>query len=326
MKKLRDNKKIKCKGSNDKKILIRSGYFNLINGYKNPFVADTLPDGQHIYRRGTSIEQVYIVKLFDEELRSFILKYTTKVEEEVRTLTGYKFDECNAEGKIHWYETAAYDEEQPLKYRMSIISKAYSEISRSRLEYIQFYMDNHEIIPTWIMIKAVNFSTFIGVIQNSKKEVRHALCNLYGMTDSKELPNVKLLIGSLHHMRRIRNSCAHNERIYCFKSSNNRSKNRILEKYFNQLPKPYSRERDKEKNLFDLIVYFKYYLPRDEYKEFIEILQKMLLNLKKHIDVQAFNYVRAQIGVKNIDDLEQLVDFTKDKIEYNKFDSYPIKT
>lgn len=37
MKKLRDDKHIQCEGSYDKKILIRSGYFNLINGYKNPY-------------------------------------------------------------------------------------------------------------------------------------------------------------------------------------------------------------------------------------------------------------------------------------------------
>lgn len=42
-------------------------------------------------------------RLFDEDLRSFLLKYITKIEE-VRALTGYKFDECNNEGMISWYE------------------------------------------------------------------------------------------------------------------------------------------------------------------------------------------------------------------------------
>lgn len=36
MKYLRDSKNIICNGSSNKTILIRTGYFNLINGYKTP--------------------------------------------------------------------------------------------------------------------------------------------------------------------------------------------------------------------------------------------------------------------------------------------------
>lgn len=76
-------------------------------------------------------------------------------------------------------------------------------------------MENHKQIPTWIMIKVVNFSTFIDILRCSKREVSHSLCELYGLKDEDGHNNVKLLIGSLHWMRKIRNSCAHNERVYC---------------------------------------------------------------------------------------------------------------
>ena len=57
-------------------------------------------------------------------------------------------------------------------------------------------MKNHEQIPTQIIIKVVNFSTFIDVLHNSKTNVTHAICKLYSMYDDNNLPNVKLLIGS----------------------------------------------------------------------------------------------------------------------------------
>ena len=38
MRKLRNDKKISCVGSADKKILVRAGYFNIVNGYKNPII------------------------------------------------------------------------------------------------------------------------------------------------------------------------------------------------------------------------------------------------------------------------------------------------
>ena len=113
MKKLRNDKHIICSGSSHKKVLIRSGYFNIVNGYKTPFVSGLDALGNHIYISNTSINQLYAVKLFDEQLRSFLLKYITQVEEEIRTLTGYKFDECNDNGNIPWYDINAYS---PRKY------------------------------------------------------------------------------------------------------------------------------------------------------------------------------------------------------------------
>ena len=170
------------------------------------------------------------------------------------------------------------------------------------------------------MIKVVNFSTFIDVINYGKTEVSHSICKLYDMVDEDEHPMVKLLIGSLHWLRRIRNSCAHNERIYCLSRSinQNRSTGRIIEKYFGSLRRAYT--RDREQRIFDLLIYFKYYLPYKEYQQFISELKEMLLDLKDNIDFNAFEYIRAQMGIKNLDDLDIIVSLPKKDIDYNKYD------
>ena len=150
-----------------------------------------------------------------------------------------------------------------LQERMHAISSAYSELSKSHLDYVKFYKDNHSSIPTWIMVKVINFSSFINILNNSKKEVLHSICKLYGMYNEDELYNVKLLIGSLHWMRKIRNSCAHNERVYKRNERRTRhSDGRIKEYYFNQLGASYLREKDK--SIMDLLVYLKYYLSNSE--------------------------------------------------------------
>lgn len=320
MKKLRNDKQILCKGTAHKKILVRAGYFNIVNGYKNPFVSGQDTNGNHIYISGTSIDQLNAVKHFDEQLRSFLLKYITQVEEEIRTLTGYKFDECNDDGKIPWYNTEAYSPNKSLQQKMNVISNAYNELSRSKLDYVNFYMNNHKQIPTWIMIKVVNFSTLIDIINFSKTDVSHSLCLLYGLENSNGQPNVKLLIGSLHWMRKIRNSCAHNERVYCLTRNQDKKghSGRILEKYFHSFGNRYTNNLNQK--LFDLFVYFKYYLPKGEYKQFISELKMMLNTLKGKIHPHAFEYVRAQMGIKDLTDLDILLTMPKDDIEYNKFD------
>ncbi len=320
MRKLRNDKHILCNGSAHKKILVRAGYFNIVNGYKNPFISGKDLNGNHIYISGTSINQLQAVKKFDDYLRSFLLRYITQVEEETRTLAGYKFDECNDNGLIPWYHTNAYAPGKSLQEKMTVISKAYNELSNSQLDYVKFYMDNHKQIPTWIMFKVVNFSTFIDILKVSKTDISHSLCNLYGLTDSNGHENVKLLIGSLHWMRKIRNSCAHNERVYCLTRKQNHRNNsgRILEKYLRLLGRGYV--RDLEQKIFDLIVYFKYFLPKTEYKQFISELKNILFDLRSKIHPHAFEYVRGQMGIKALTDLDDLVNFPKDEIEYNKFD------
>lgn len=320
MRKLRNDKNIICTGSSHKKILVRAGYFNIVNGYKNPFVSGQDEKGNHHYISGTSIDQLQAVKQFDENLRSFLLRYITQVEEETRTLAGYKFDECNDNGNIPWYSTDAYSPNKSLQEKMSVISKAYSELSKSQLNYVNFYMTNHKQIPTWIMFKVVNFSTFIDLVRYSKMDVSHSLCHLYGLENKDGHANVKLLIGSLHWMRKIRNSCAHNERVYCLTRRDERRNNtgRIIEKYFRMLSSGYT--RNLEQKIFDLIVYFKYFLPQNEYKQFISELKFMLMNLRSKIHPHAFDHVRGQMGIRDLADLDTLLNFPKDKIEYNKFD------
>lgn len=322
MKKLRTDKGLDCNGTSHKIALVRSGYFNMINGYKMPFTCGTDSSGNHIYFPNTNLSQINDLKRFDETLRIFLLKYITQFEEELRTLTGYKFDQYNDNGKISWYETSAYATNSTLQSKMNTISSAYSELSRSKSEYVQFYMKNHEQIPTWIMIKVVNFSTFIDVLRNSKIDVTHAICKLYSIYDSNNLPNIKLLIGSLHWLRKVRNSCAHNERVYCIRQTQARSNSasgRILEPYYAQLPSSY--RRCTEKNIFDILIYFKYYLPKEEFSPMITELKNMLLELQSTLYPNAFDNVRGQMGIKNLNDLDILIALPKAKIKYNKFDT-----
>lgn len=320
MRKLRDDKGIGCYGSPHKRLLVRCGYFNIINGYKTPFICGKDDTGSHIYYPETTLDQIYSVKHFDDELRSFLLKNITQVEEEIRSLTSYKFDQCNDNGRIPWFDVKAYDPNRQLQYRMSTVAKAYNEVSNSKSEYIQFYKDNHNNIPTWIMLKSVNFSTFIDILGNSKKDVRHSICELYGLYDKSGLPSMKLLRGSLQWMRIVRNSCAHNERIYCITRSLDKRKKsgRIIEQYLSTLRPAYS--RCKEQKLFDLLVYFKYYLPEDEFLRFINEFKSMLVNLKAAINEDAFDHVRAQMGIYDLEDLSILAALPKKEIEFNKFD------
>lgn len=312
MKHLRDSKHIKCGGSDDKTILCRNGYFNLINGYKAPFVQGVDEYGHKYYFPRTSIEEMYHLKRFDEELRLILLGRITKAEEEVRTFAAYKFDEVNEKGEIHWYDVGAYNEGKSITDVVKIISTGYSEISRSQLNYVKHYLDQHHSIPTWIYFKVIRFSTFITTLTLCKDDVCSSLCELYQMKKENGSPNIKLLINSLQFMRKVRNACAHNERVYDISRPNGR----ILEPVLMSMRPVYIKQR--KQSLIDCVIYLKYYLDPIDFDSFINDLHRILLDLKCNISVNAFDRVRANLGFRNLEDLLFLKTVKFEK-KYNNF-------
>lgn len=315
MKYLRETKSIDCNGSDHKLILVKNGYFNLINGYKTPFIIGKDVNGNHKYIGRTSIDHFKAVKDFDDEIRYILLRNITHCEEEIRTLAGHKFDFVNDNGNTEWFEVDSFNPGIRAQDKIKVIAKCYNEIDKSKQPYVQHYLDEHNSVPTWIFVKVINFSTFINFLNICKPEVVNSICELYSIHDSYGNPSPDLLISILHWMRKIRNSCAHNERIYGITRDNGR-----VNQPFNQFlanPKTYTKHRTQR--IIDIIVYLRYFLNDQEYKIFVEEIKKSFNKLGTQLNPNAFEKVRAETGIRNITVLDELANTTKD-IKYNNFE------
>ena len=101
---------------------------------------------------------------------------------------------------------------------------------------------------------------------------------------------------------------------------------RIHEQYILALGKYYNspagaRMYNKDKNLMDLFVYFKYYLPNAEYQLFIESLVTLLIDLRNNVPLNAFDFIRKKMGVRDVSDLITLKDFNRSSINYNSLNT-----
>ena len=184
------------------------------------------------------------------------------------------------------------------------ISHAFSEIDRAKQDYVRHYIEHHAFVPTWIMIKVIHFSTLIDIIDYSKPAVKKAVTSLYGI-NSRGVPDYKLLIASLHWLRTVRNSCAHNERIFTMKHVNSR----INTDYMNTLAPSYAKERNRK--IVDLLAYMKYYLPENEYYTLMTSVDSLLTGLSNTIPSLAFDRVRSALGFKDIKHITLLRDIPK---------------
>ncbi len=67
-----------------------------------------------------------------------------------------------------------------------------------------------------------------------------------------------------------------------------------------------SYSRCTEKNIFDILIYFKYFLPKEEFTPMILELKNILLELQSTLQPNAFDNVREQMGIKNMNVLDIL--------------------
>lgn len=79
-------------GSRVMRILERENYYNVINGYKELFLASkvTATAGE-VYKTGTTFDEVYALYNFDRELRNIYLKYLLKLENTFKTVIAHEF-------------------------------------------------------------------------------------------------------------------------------------------------------------------------------------------------------------------------------------------
>lgn len=164
--------------------LLRLGYFNLVNGYKDPFTTGKDSHGNHRYLPGTTLKQLISLLKFDDFLRATLFGVLTNVERELRSLFAYSFDQ-NCSHPDGWYNGSNYLPN--LRKDVSItISKLLSDVCSSRSEYIDYYLENHERIPTWIMTKAVRFDFFNSFVQLVPQIVIERVAFVYGFNGERD--------------------------------------------------------------------------------------------------------------------------------------------
>lgn len=155
----------------------------------------------------------------------------------------------------------------------------------------------------------------IAFLKMCKPSVIDSICSLYSITDSKGNTYPDLLISILHCMRKVRNACAHNERIFDI----HRDNGRVNQPFIQFLKNPVSYNRHRAQRIIDLIVYLRYFLDDREYSLLLKNIELSFSKLKEQLNVNAFDKVRSETGIKNLNILTELSNIHK-TIDYNRFE------
>ena len=268
--KLKDEKKL---GISDTDYAIRllkeHSYFALISGYKGPFKQK---DGT--YKLHVSIQDIYALYSFDDNLRTLFLQYILKIEKHVKSLISYSFCEAYGEEQQHYLNATKYnytainqDEVNELITRLTKITN-----DPKNYPYIKHQKKQHGNIPLWVMMKALTLGTVSKMYSFLPQSIQHNV--------SKEFEYVHegMLTQMLDLLARVRNVCAHNERLFDYKYR----KGTIDDTYVHSVLdiRRKNGQYVKGKNdLFAVVIVLKYLLSKEDFSRFVAELERIITQL-----------------------------------------------
>lgn len=260
-----------------KKGLQRFGYYNIINGYKNLFLDTTSSLNEDKYKPGTTFDEIYFLFKFDKHLRSLFFRYTLEVETNIKSLIAYVFSQKYGHDNYLLYTNFDTQKRNAYKNISQLIADIQHAISsRSSDPCISHYLTNYGYVPLWVLNNILTFGNISKFYSMMKQPDRQYVSKVFRITDEQ-------LESSLFYLSKIRNLCAHGNRLYCF-----RSKAPLIDtKYHDALniPKNKNEYAYGKRDMFATMIILKFLLPKNEYKTLLKQVNKYIHDLCTHINV-----------------------------------------
>ena len=193
--------------SSNQRLLLDNNYYNVINGFKDPFLISASPD---LYKSGTKFEEIFALYDFDRKLRSLLLEYFLIIENDCKTKIAYDFSSRYNENdylNIDNYNSIATPEE---KIRISrFLGELGKKLDRGKTNgiYVHFINANPpKTIPLWAAVNFFDFGDIRELYSFLDDTVRFNIANYYSISQN----NLDTMLSCINMFR---NVCAHDNRV-----------------------------------------------------------------------------------------------------------------
>ena len=259
-------------------ILTQIGYFSLINGYKTPF-KDLITGG---YKNGATFEDIENLYYFDEALRELFFKYLLKVEQKLKSHISYYFSEEHG-NSIDAY-TSLYNYDYQDSKKVPEVFRLLGEINRIitanfNAVNLNHYIVNHENIPLWVLMRKLTFgnvSKMLDMLPMPLTKISKEYSHLTSTSQLSAIISVLVLF---------RNTCAHNDRLYNYRSNKGELPPLRLHKELGLVRLPNGNYLQGKQDLFAVIIALRYLLEAANFPLFFRSLEELI---KNHPDNAAF--------------------------------------
>ena len=261
-----------------KNILQSVGYYRL-RGYTYTLYDNATKS----FIPGTNFEKVMKLYDFDTHLSNLLFSFLSKIEIALRVRL--------TESLLIYGDALILNDPTPFKDKKIYwqnYSSVCSEIARSHDVFIKHNFQKHDgKIPLWAAVEVLSFGSLSRLIKNlntGKGSAYSRLAGYYKYTSKKgnpASPSNNMLSSWIQALVILRNTCAHNARIY------NRSFNTSPVILQNDVVTP----KPKHKGLYQLLLAMKYLRPSDiEWNDFVTQLTSLIQTYANNISLKAINF------------------------------------
>lgn len=255
-----------------KNMLQRIGYFSLIGGYKMPFKNPT----NGLYYRHVQFDDIVALYVFDENLREIFFKYILQIERHVRSLSAYAFTEKFGESQTAYLSSGNYDTKPAIRSDVNKLIGGLDKLANQNSDYpyINHQRNTYGNVPLWVLMNGITFGTLSKFYLLSTHDIKAKIAKNFPHVNEKQLAQY------LTVMTKFRNVCAHNERLFSYKSKDSIPDTILHSKLM--IPKKGNQFLFGKCDLFAIVIAFRYLLPDEEFKAFKQSLNSALIKYHRN--------------------------------------------
>lgn len=270
--------------------LVRYNYYNIINGYKDIFIAKGSNPKKFI--NGVSFDELMFMHQFDKNLRYNLAHILTLIERTFKSILSYEFSKSKQNSSIDFYlDINNYDNKHSI-LASQLVTKLNKELNYALTKsnpMICYYKTKYNATPLWIFINIITFGTLSKMYECLPSNVRDAIAiQLSKISQVKLFPDT--IQNALNVLVFLRNKCAHDQRVYDFNSFPTNIKP-------NQFTAKYLSSQNNIQSLFGTISCFTYFLKPVEFASFIKIFKKNIKAAFEAIHSIPTNAILDKMGV-----------------------------
>lgn len=247
-----------------KRILFQTGYFALVNGYKRIFKNPQT----NKFQVGVRFEDVYGMYCFDRNLRSILLKYILICEQTIKSSVSYHFCQIYGEDQKAYLNPINYlQSENHSRIIKKLIQKMSAQLNEnSSYYYIRHYVKRYQSVPFWVLVNTLTLGQVSKMYSCQKSRVKIQICKDFGEIRENELERM------LSIMTKFRNVCAHNDRLFNFKTQD--ALPDLLIHQMLQIPRRLGRYCCGKEDLFAQVIILKMLLQEEDFEWFYTELKQ----------------------------------------------------
>ena len=257
-----------------------------------PFLASkTSESNNESYKVGTTIYEIKALYNFDAGIRRVFFKYILLIETNIKNLIAYSFSQAHPQENYLIYTNFNRNMRDSDKLITNLISDIQRQISnRVSDPCISHYLKEHGYIPLWVLNSILTLGTISNFYKVMNQKERQEVSKIFKIQDN-ELENI------LMYITPIRNFCAHNNRLYCY-----RTKRPLTDlPIHNVLNIPRNSESKNEyiygkRDLFAAVLAMKILLSDIEFKKFLKEINNALNILRPNMHVLKENELLSYMG------------------------------